>query len=342
MDNNESKKDTKARKYQLTINNPSDNGFNHEVIKEQLKKFKSLVYWCLCDEIGGKELTYHTHIFIAFNDVVRFSVVKNKFPVAHIEGGIKGTCQQNRDYITKSGKWEKDKKKETNLPDTFEEEGIVPFERPGARNDITEQYDMIKQGMSNYEIMEQFEGNVDLTRVERMRLTYLSEKYKSQEREIKVIYISGTAGCGKTSGVLKEHGYEEVYKVDDWKHPFDSYNCEPIILLDDWRGGLTLVTDMLKWLDRYPLKLPCRYANKQACYTTVYITSNEELDTVYNGENTKVSVETRKAFLRRIHEVRRYVNGEVKVYTTEEYLNRDTEFVHISEFEQSKLPWNFS
>ena len=41
MDNNESKKDTKARKYQLTINNPSDNGFNHEVIKEQLKKFKS-------------------------------------------------------------------------------------------------------------------------------------------------------------------------------------------------------------------------------------------------------------------------------------------------------------
>ena len=44
-----------------------------------------------------------------------------------------GTSQQNRDYICKEGKWSKDKKKETNLQETFEEDGEMPIERKGAR-----------------------------------------------------------------------------------------------------------------------------------------------------------------------------------------------------------------
>ncbi len=334
-------KDTKARKYQLTFENPAEHGINHDAIKSMMEKFKSIIYWCMCDEIGGKTMTYHTHLFIAFNDVVRFSVIKNRFPTAHIEGAIKGTSQDNRDYITKSGKWEKDKKKETNLPETFEEFGQVPFERPGYRSDITEQYDMIKQGMNNYEIMEQFEGNVDLTRIDRMRLTYLSEKYRSEERDLKVIYCFSPSSCGKTTYILRSHGYDNVYKVDDWHHPFDSYNCEPVLLLDDWRHTLTLVTDMLHWLDRFPLKLPCRYANRQACYTTVYITSNEPLENVYNGENSKVSEETRKAFLRRIHEVWVFKQDYSHVeYSREEYFSRkDTEFISIEEYNQAEFPW---
>lgn len=31
-------------------------------------------------------------------------------------------------------------------------------------------------------------------------------------------------------------------------------------------------------LDGYPLELPCRYANKQACYTEVYLVSNLPLE----------------------------------------------------------------
>ena len=55
-------------------------------------------------------------------------------------------------------------------------------------------------------------------------------------------------------------------------------------------------------LDGYPLALPARYANRQACYTTVYIISNIDLSQQYkNVQETEPA--TWKAFLRRIHHV---------------------------------------
>jgi len=338
----DTKKDTKARKYQITIEEPTKHNIDHTIIKEKLLEFKSVAFWCMGDEIGGKTQKYHTHIFIVFNDVVRFSQIKNKFPPAHIEGALKGSCQQNIDYITKKGKWLNSDKQETSLPQTYEEWGVLPFERQGTRHDVTEQYDMVKQGMSNFEILEQFDGNVDLTRVERMRLTYLSETYKSVKRdEMKVYYCYGKPGTGKTSSIFDKHGYDNVYKIDEWEHPFDSYDCQSIMLFDDWRHTLTKITDMLKWLDIYPLKLPCRYAPKQACYETVYITSNEPLESVYAGENTTIPIDTRNALLRRIHYVRIYHEDySYTEYTTQDYLNRkNTEFFKIDD--QIELPWKF-
>lgn len=45
-------KDSQSRKWQLTINNPVEKGYTHEVIKSILIDMKSLVYWCMADEIG--------------------------------------------------------------------------------------------------------------------------------------------------------------------------------------------------------------------------------------------------------------------------------------------------
>ena len=53
------------RKYFLTINNPVPHGFAHDTIKSTLSSFANISYWCMCDEIGGKTNTYHTHTPIA-------------------------------------------------------------------------------------------------------------------------------------------------------------------------------------------------------------------------------------------------------------------------------------
>ena len=53
------------RKFQLTINNPLEHGFTHEIIRQNLEQLKSCLYWCLCDEIG-EHGTPHTHIYAAF------------------------------------------------------------------------------------------------------------------------------------------------------------------------------------------------------------------------------------------------------------------------------------
>lgn len=129
---------TQSRKWQLTINAPLEKGFTHERIKEELQKLKSLIYWCMADEMGS---TYHIHIYICFSSAVRFSTLKNRFNEAHLEIA-RGTSEQNRNYIAKAGKWENDKKHGTSIPGTFEEYGELPVERQGARNDLADLYDL--------------------------------------------------------------------------------------------------------------------------------------------------------------------------------------------------------
>lgn len=59
------------------------------------------------------------------------------------------------------------------------------------------------------------------------------------------------------------------------------------------------------YLDGYPLELPCRYANKIACYTKVYIITNIALIDQYVSIQNE-HIETWKAFKRRINRVIHY------------------------------------
>ena len=76
------------------------------------------------------------------------------------------------------------------------------------------------------------------------------------------------------------------------------------LLFDEFRSSLK-ITDMLNYLDGYPLMLPCRYTNRQACYTTVYLISNIPLDEQYKNVQIDEPA-TWAAFLRRIHHVVEY------------------------------------
>lgn len=297
-------KDSKCRRVQLTINNPLEKNASHDRIREIIDDWSQVQYYCMADEQGS---TYHTHVFIAFHNTVRFSTIKNKFPQAHIERCY-GTAQENRDYILKQGKWKDTDKEETRVEGTFEEYGECPVDRKGQRTDIIDQYQMIKDGYSNYDILEEYDGNVQLERLYRMRAEYLNEKYKRKIREVKVIYCYGKTGTGKTYTAFKEtlENNETLYKIDDYKNPFDMYDGEKIVLFDDWRDREVSVTKMLRLLDIYPLKLECRYSPKIAQYEKVYITSNQPLESVYNNKYFDIDNETINAFRRRITEYRVY------------------------------------
>lgn len=312
-------KNTWSRKWQITINNPIEKGYTHEIIKERIKEMKSVIYWCMSDEVGENG-TYHTHIYIAGCNAMRFSTVQNKFEGGHFEMA-NGTSQQNMEYVFKIGKWEKDKKKETNLPETHEEFGELPVERQGARNDITDLYDMIKTGLTNYEILEsnpQYMMNLD--KIERARQIVREEKYKTTWRDIEVKYITGKTGTGKTRDVMEKYGYENVYRVTDYDHPFDSYKGQDVLVFEEFRSSLK-IQDMLNYLDGYPVELPCRYVNKVACYTKVYIITNIDFTDQYRNVQEDSS-ETWKAFKRRIHELIIYTDkGKKTVYRMLDYEN---------------------
>lgn len=301
-------KDTRSRKWQITINNPLDKGFNHQKIQEELTDLKSCVYWCLCDEVGENG-TYHTHVYVACENAVRFSTMQKKFDGAHFEMA-KGTSQQNKDYIKKEGKWENDKKKETNLLETFEEFGEMPIERQGQRNDLNDLYDMIKHGYSNFQILEENPSYMlQIDKLERVRQIYKEELYKNTFRQLSTTYIFGTTGSGKTRFIMETYGYENVYRITDYEHPFDSYKGQDIIMFEEFRSDLK-ISDMLKYLDGYPVELPCRYNNKVACFTKIYIITNIPLKEQYRYVQEEQK-ETWRAFLRRINEVLYFTNDTI-------------------------------
>jgi hypothetical protein len=304
----EQAKDTQSRKWQITINNPIEKGYTHDSIKSILSTMKSIIYWCISDEIGENE-TYHTHIYLQGRSGIRFSTIRSHFDGGHYEMA-KGTAQQNMEYVSKTGKWKDNKKSETSVPGTFEEWGEIPIERQGRRNDLDDLYSMIKDGYSDYQILEIMpESILNLEKLDRVRQVIRYEQFKDTFRDIDVFYVYGNTATGKSRSIMEKYGYSNVFRVTDYRHPFDSYRGQDVVVFEEFRSSFYF-SDMLNYLDGYPLELPCRYVNKYACYTKVYIVSNVPLSQQFL-ETQVSSPESWAAFMRRIKLILHYTSKGV-------------------------------
>lgn len=294
-----------SRKWQITFNNPAEHGFSHDAIIERIENLASVVYWCLCDEIGS-EGTYHTHLYICFQNLKMHTVIGNAFPGAHREN-VKGTSQQNRDYVLKDGdKYNKQadgsydyvdssgkRHTGTNFGDTFMEWGEMPRERQGKSKDVEKILALLLDGANNMEIVEQVPlAMLNIDKVERTRSMFRDADFADCWRDLEVTYIFGKTGSGKTRSVMDKYGYSSCYRVTDYKHPFDTYDGQDVLIFEEFRSSLKH-GDMLNYLDGYPLLLPCRYFNRQACFTKVFIITNIPPDEQYRN----VDKESRDACL---------------------------------------------
>lgn len=326
-----------TRKWQITINNPLDHGFTHEHIISLLSSIRGKSYYfCLCDEEGEECETLHTHVFMYRKSPFTAEYINSLFPQCHREKAY-GTPLENRAYILKDGeKFHKDKDGHysytdskgqlhigINYSDTFYESGTCPEEHQGVNTSDEMVIDMVRLGRSNEEIIESVPSSFKhLDKIDRVRSIFRDEKFRNSWRDLHVVYIFGKTGVGKTRSVMEKHGYTNVYRVTDYKHPFDTYDGQDVILFEEFRSGLKH-GDMLNYLDGYPLLLPCRYFDRQACYTKVYMISNLPPTDQYTGIDT----ETRNAFFRRIHEVIEYESSEKIVH-----YNSVFDYIHRSDW----------
>lgn len=287
-----------SRKWLITCNNPLDYGFSFDYVQSALGTLKGIDYCCYSDEVG-EQGTAHFHLFVYRHNALTFESLKKRFDKAHFDVA-RGTCSNNRDYVFKEGKWLVDKKAETNIFDSHFEFGELPVERQGARNDLADLYDLVVGGASDIDIINDNPNFIlHLDKFDKVRQAYREKQYSTTFRQLDVTYIFGSAGTGKTRYVMDRYGYNNVYRVTDYVHPFDYYKGEDVILFDEFRSSLK-IQDMLNYLDGYPLMLPCRYNNKVACYTKVYIISNIPLTKQFS----KVQIDEPASFqalLRRIH-----------------------------------------
>lgn len=312
-----------SRKWQLTVNNPQEKGWSHDKLKEALEKFSGMVYWCMCDEEGDECETYHTHIYFVLRTPTNHEVVNSRFPDIHRET-VKGTSQQNRDYVSKTGdKYHREPDgayeytdssgavhKGINYGDTFEEWGEMPQEHQGKSKDVEKIYALVKDGASNVEIIDAVpSGMLSIDKIERTRSMLRDSAFANSWRDLTVTYIFGCTGAGKTRSVMDKYGYANCYRVTDYKHPFDTYDGQDVLIFEEFRSQFK-IADILNYLDGYPLLLPCRYFNRQACFTKVFIITNISLELQY----ATVSPESRAAFLRRIHKVIEFTRDGCREY----------------------------
>ena len=295
-------KEAQMRKVILTINNPSEAGYTLDVVDKLVQELKPQ-YYCRCLE-RGKEGTEHCHIGIFRPSPIRFSTLKRRFETAHIDKGY-GSMREIRDYVMKGGKWIDTEKADTSIPGTFAEFGALPTEQEETAGKMALLVEAIHSGKSTAEIVKEFpDFALRVPQIEAFRETVRREEVSGKMRNVDVSYLYGATGTGKTYSIFAAHDPKDVCRVTSYPNSgirFDAYHGQKVLVFEEFASQIPL-SDMLNYLDRYPLDLPARYSDRPACYDTVYITSNLPLNKQYVNERENCP-ERYKAFQRRINHV---------------------------------------
>ena len=279
---------TQARRYILTINNPTQTDEELCTYIQGLEHFK---YCMFQREIGHEKGTEHIQMFLVFTVGKWFSTVKTYFPEAHIEKA-QGSNVQCRDYCSKE---------DTRISGPYE---LGEFAEQRSRTDLATIVELATSGATDSDIQKLFPSQylLHIDKIHKVREQQRYDENKKNERKVIVTYIYGPPGCGKTRFIVDKYGYGNFYRMTNYrKNCFDFYDNEKVIVFDEFDSSLP-ITEMLNYLDVYPVQLPCRYSNKMANYDEVYIISNLKLSEQYqNIQNEKPT--QFQALLRRIHKI---------------------------------------
>lgn len=220
------------------------------------------------------------HVHAVFEDVktMRFSAVQNLFPGMHIEP-TKGNKKQVEDYINKRGK--------------FEEKGEVIVARvthgeirgaQGKRSDLDLIAELIEEGLTPKEIYDVDFGYRKYAKMIQQGFFDKKQKGTPLRKDMTNYWHLGESGSGKSfvyTQLAEQYGRDSVYMVTDYEGGgFDTYNAEPIIFLDEFRGQMPF-HKLLHILGEYPVPIHARYQNVYALWNEVHITSVLPPERVY-------------------------------------------------------------
>lgn len=289
----EYKKDAQARRFSITINNPTQSDLE---IKEYIESLEHIKYFIFQREKGHETGTEHIQGFIVFSIAKRFSTIKQYFPTAHIEK-CKGSNTQCRDYCSKT---------DTRIAGPYE---YGQFAEERARTDYKEFLELAQGGISDTELSNLFPTLYmkHIGNLEKIRESFRHDKYCDLIRDVDVTYIYGPPRTGKTYSVVKEYGLRNIHLIRIYgTGMFDSYSGQDVMVFDEFNSQVK-ITEMNAYLDRYAVELKARFYNRQASYTKVYIIANIPLSAQYKEEQEdSVKKEIYTAFCERIKTIIRF------------------------------------
>jgi len=95
-------------------------------------------------------------------------------------------------------------------------------------------------------------------------------KTRGMERECMVFW--GKTGSGKSRRAWEEAGVE-AYSKDPRTKFWCGYDGEENVIIDEFRGGID-ISHLLRWTDRYPVRVELKGSSRPLNAKKIWITSN--------------------------------------------------------------------
>lgn len=214
------------------------------------------------DYVGGQleegSNTGYTHwqLIAVFSQQVRLTRVKDVFGhQVHAEATRSASA---RDYVFKE---------DTSIPGTKFELGTYPF----RRNQKTD-WNKVKLAAQK--------GNLDCEDIPSQvyiqnyrTLKEIRKDHLVPEEMVRKVYVYyGETETGKSKTAFANAGRLAYPKDPNTKY-WDGYQQQEHVVIDEFRG-LINISNMLRWLDRYPVIVEAKHGATVLCATTIWITSN--------------------------------------------------------------------
>jgi len=228
---------------------------------------------------------FHWQIVAAFSRPVRLPQVKRVCGDGHWEP-TRCLLANFRSDAAAAYVW----KEATRVPNTQFELGNKPFQRNNA-NDWERVWELAKSG--NIEAIP-----ADLRiRYYRTVQTIASDHQEPLAIERAVHVYWGRTGTGKSKRAWEEAGLS-AYSKDPRSKWWDGYRSQENIVIDEFRGAID-ISHILRWLDRYPVRVEYKGGSRVFSGKQIWITSNVSPDAWY----PELDQETKDALLRRLTNV---------------------------------------
>ena len=297
---------------------------SHERIKETIKQYstiKEYAYILHDKDIDdkGKLKKPHYHVYLWFNSATDISQVATWFGIPeNMIKKIKGRKKDVLKYLSHKNAPTKYQYDETEITTNIDLTKYTNDENDYSRLSDFNNYSYAEH--INY-LYETFKDKERIRAFEFLKANWLLHcEYLETKgnRNMKVIFINGVAGSGKTTYAKKlcETLKKDYYISSSNNDALGGYKGQKVLILDDARDSTFSFNDFLKLLDNHTSSsVRSRYNNKVFNGEIIIITSVVPLHEWYNGIDSKITSESKLQLYRRINEYFIMTKDDIKAYS---------------------------